>query len=136
MDTQFSLDQAKEVLDNGIAQAQEMISDPSKIQDLLGQIEAKVKELPAVAGSAWGNVPVMISMIKSYITKDYAEVSPKVVALLVSAFIYLVKKNDLIKDSVPLLGHVDDLAVITLALKLCEPELAAYAQGQEQHKQG
>ena len=136
MDTQFSLDQAKEVLDNGIAQAQEMISDPSKIQDLLGQIEAKVKELPAVAGSAWGNVPVMISMIKSYITKDYAEVSPKVVALLVSAFIYLVKKNDLIKDSVPLLGHVDDLAVITLALKLCEPELAAYAQWQEQHKQG
>ena len=49
------------------------------------------------------------------------------IALLVGAFLYLVKKKDLIADNKPFVGYVDDIAVLALALKLSEPELNAFS---------
>ena len=70
----------------------------------------------------------MISMIRSYITKEYTEVSPKVIATLVAAIIYLLKGKDLIPDNIPVLGYADDIAIFAAAFMLDEPELNAYAQ--------
>jgi len=131
MAEQFSVDQAREVIENGIAQAQELLADPAKIEALLQQLQEKLKELPAGAGEALSNIPLMAQMVKSYVTKEYAEVSPKVVASLVSAFLYLVTTKDLIRDDLPVLGIADDIAVIALAMKINENELAAYKQWRE-----
>ena len=68
----------------------------------------------------------MISMIRSYITKEYTAVSPKVIATLVAAIIYLLKGKDLISDKIPVLGMTDDIAVLGVAMKIIEPELNAY----------
>lgn len=125
--TEFNTEQASQVLEEGMEEAQQMISDPSKMEDLLSQLETKLKDIP-VAGSTLAKVPVMISMVRSYITKEYENVSPKVVASLVSAFVYLIKRKDLIPDNIPLIGHLDDIGVIALALHLSEPELNAYSQ--------
>lgn len=130
MANEFNLDKAKEVLDSGMSQAQELINDPSKINELLESVQEKVKDIPYV-GEDIANIPTMISMVKSYITKEYTEVSPKVVAALVSAFLYLIKGKDLIPDSIPLLGQVDDAAVIAVAMKLIAPEIEAYKQWKE-----
>ena len=92
-----SIDKAKALLNSGVSQAQEMMKDPSKITDLLEQIEIKLKEVPVI-GESLADVTVMISMIKSYITREYSEVSPKVIALMVSSLIYLIKKKDIIED--------------------------------------
>ena len=96
-------------------------------------MEQKLKEIPTV-GDTLAGVPLMIAMIKAYITRTYEEVSPKVVALLVSAVIYLVKNKDLIPDNIPIVGQIDDLAVLALALKLSEPELQAFSAWRENHK--
>ena len=133
MENGFSLEQAKSVLDNGISQAQEMLGNPSMIDELLSQLSEKMKEVSTI-GNSLANIPLMASMVKCYITREYTEVSPKVVALLVSAFIYVVKKKDLIKDSVPLAGMMDDLAVVALALRLSEPELKAFSEWREQNR--
>ena len=80
----FSMEQAQEVLNKGIEEAESVISSPSKVDEILLQLEEKV--------------------------------------------IYLIKKKDLISDSIPIIGHADDLAVMGLALKLSEKELKAYAE--------
>ena len=124
---EFSLEQAKGVIDSGIASAQEMLSNTPQVDALLKQAEDMLKQIPNV-GESLANVPLMISMVKSYLSKEYTEVSPKVIASIVSAFVYFVKGKDLVDDSIPLVGRLDDVAVLVLALKLCEPELKAYAQ--------
>ena len=91
------------------------------------QLEEKLKAVPVI-GSTLSDLPLMISMIKAWIKKEYTVVSPKVIACLVGAVIYLIKKKDLISDSIPIIGHADDLAVMGLALKLSEKELKAYAE--------
>ena len=121
----ISVEKAKALLDSGIAEAQELIREPSKIDDVLLQLEKKLQDVPAI-GQTLSDLPVMISMVKGYITKEYSDVSPKVIATLVGAFIYLVKKKDIISDDIPVIGIADDLAVLGLALKLSEPELNAF----------
>lgn len=129
MADEFNVEKAKEVLEDGMNQAQELIQDPSKIKDLLGQVEEKIKEIPVI-GTDLANLPEMVSMIRSYITKEY-EASPKVVAAAVSALLYLVKRKDLIPDNIPILGRIDDIGVIAAAAKLCGPEIEAYKQWKE-----
>ena len=122
----IGINQAKELLEKGIAQAEEIIKEPSKVDELLVQFEDKLKEVPVI-GESLSNLPLMIGMIKGYITGKYTKISPKVIATLVGAVIYLVKKEDLIPDSLPVIGLADDIAVISAALKLCEPELDEFA---------
>ena len=131
MAEEFNVDKAKEIIEGSIAQAQELLTDPTKINELLGQLQEQVKNLPDTFKGAAANVPLMAQMVKSYVTKEYTEVSPKVVASLVAAFLYLVKGKDLIPDNVPVLGLADDLAVATFAMKLCEPELQSYKAWRE-----
>ena len=122
----FNMEKAQNLLDMGIGDAQELIQNPSKVDEILVQLEEKLKEVPAI-GNTLSQVPLMIAMVKAWITKEYTEVSPKVIACLVGAIIYLLKKKDLIKDSIPIIGIADDLAVMGLALKLSKPELQAFA---------
>lgn len=117
--------QAKELLERELEGAENLLRDPSAIDDLLSKLESFLKDVP-VAGESLARVPLMISMIKAYITRSYTEVSPKVIAALVGAAVYMVKKRDLIPDDMPVIGVADDIAVLLLALKLSEPELTAY----------
>ena len=123
----MDLEKAKEAIAGLTGQAEELIKDPGKIEALLKQFEEKVKEVP-VAGDALSKVPLMISMIRSYITQEYTVVSPKVIVTLLAAIIYLLKGKDLIPDNIPVAGYADDLAVFVAAFMINEPELAAYAQ--------
>lgn len=136
MAEQFDFDSAKQVIDNGLEEAKSFLSDPEKIDGLLDSLKVQMAGLPDTVAGALSNVPLMASMVKSYVTKEYTEVSPKVVASLVAAFLYLVKRKDLISDDIPLLGLVDDLAVVTAALKINEPELEAFKNWQAQKSAG
>ena len=123
----MDFEKAKEALAAFTGQAEQLIKDPGKLEDLLQQFEAKMKDIP-VAGDALSKIPLMISMIRSYITKEYTAVSPKVIVTLVAAIIYLLKGKDIIPDDIPVVGYVDDLAVFAAAFLIDEPELSAYAQ--------
>ncbi|MBO6046141.1 MAG: DUF1232 domain-containing protein [Erysipelotrichaceae bacterium] len=126
MPNEISVEKAKELLDGAIAQAQELMKDPSKVLVLLEEFEKKLEDIP-FAGDVIKQIKVMISMVKDFVTKKYTNVSPKVVATMVAAFFYVVRKKDLISDNIPVLGFADDIAVVVLALKFVEPELNAYA---------
>ena len=127
----LNLEQAQGFLNKGIKEAQELIGNPSQVDELLMQLEEKLKTVPTI-GETLSDLPLMIAMVKAWITKEYTVVSPKVIASLVGAMLYLLKKKDLIPDSIPLIGIADDLAVMGLALKLSEPELKAFSQWREE----
>ncbi|MBO5517870.1 MAG: DUF1232 domain-containing protein [Firmicutes bacterium] len=126
----ISFDKAKEILGGFTAQAQDMLKDGSKVEAALEALEAKMKEIPTI-GEGLSRLPLMISMIRAYITKEYTEVSPKVVASMLCAVLYLVKGRDLIRDDIPVVGLVDDIAVAGAAFMLSEKELDAYAAWRE-----
>ncbi len=133
MEQIVSIDKAKAVIDSGIDQAQEIIKNNEELNELVTKVQATVKNTP-VLGDAVADLPVMVSMVRSYAAKEYTVVSPKVIAALVSTFLYLVKRKDLIPDNIPILGHLDDIAIAAVALKLSEPELKAFREWQDAKK--
>ena len=84
----INMDQVKSLLENSAVQAESILNDPSQVDDILIRLEAKLKEIPVI-GETLSDLPLMIAMVKGYITKQYTQVSPKVVALMLGAFIYL-----------------------------------------------
>ncbi|MBQ4512011.1 MAG: DUF1232 domain-containing protein [Anaerolineaceae bacterium] len=123
----INMDQAKSVLENAAKQAEGILNDPSLVDNILMQLEEKLKQVPAI-GETLSDLPLMIAMIKGYITKQYDQVSPKVIALMLGSFIYLVKKDDLLHDNIPVLGIADDIVIVGLALKLCNKELTDFSE--------
>ncbi len=132
-DMGFDLNNVKALIESGMSEAQDMLRDPIKIDDLLISLEGALKQIP-VAGDTLADIPLLVSMIKSYITKEYTEVSPKVIITVISAFIYIVKKKDLITDTIPIAGQLDDLAVLKFALSFVRPELDAYAEWRDAYR--
>ena len=130
---EISLEKAKEILSGFANQAEELLKDPAKVEELLQQLENKMKEIPTV-GEYVSRLPLMVSMIRAYIRKEYTVVSPKVIVTMVAAVIYLLLGKDLIPDKTPIVGYADDLAVFVAAFALVDPELNAYAQWREETK--
>ena len=114
----------EEVLGQFMAGATDFVNDPSKLDSLLAEAEAYLRGVPKV-GETLSGLPVVISMVKSWIKKEY-EVQPKALAMIVAALLYLLKKKDLIPDNIPIVGMADDIAVLGFALKLLEPDLNSY----------
>ena len=102
----------------------------TKVEELLQKAEEKLKSVPAIGG-ALSKLPLMISMIRAYIRRDYGVVSVKVIVSMLCAVIYLLKGKDLIPDKTPILGYADDIAVMAAALYFVQPELEAYSAWRE-----
>ena len=123
----FDTEKIKEVIENGKGQAKDLLDHPEKVDELLVKMEEELKEVP-IGGQVLANIPLMISMVKSYISKEYTDVSAKVIITMISAFLYVVKRKDLIRDNIPFIGFLDDIAVLGVALTFVDPELKAYAE--------
>ena len=65
----IDVEKAKEILNSLTSQAQELLKNTSKLEKVLQQMEDKLKEIPKV-GDALSRVPLMISKIRSYVTKE------------------------------------------------------------------
>ena len=118
-------EKAKKILDKNIKDAERLLGNPDEINAVLEQVSEKLKSVPVI-GNAIHDLPIMVDMVRGYITGTYKNVSPKVVASIVGSFLYFIKRNDLIPDSIPVIGVLDDLAVFALALQIVQPELKEY----------
>ncbi len=119
-----------DILNTLTAEASDFINNPDRLDRLLLDAEKTLRSIPTVGDTVSG-LPVMIAMVKSWVKKEY-EVQPKVLATMIGALLYLVKKKDLIPDNIPVVGLADDVAVLVAAMKLIEPELNAYRQWRDQ----
>lgn len=127
-----NLDKAKEIIDQRLDQAKEVLESNEQVNDLIEKVQTKIDSVP-VLKDALNDAKDVFSLLKSYVNKEYTDISPKVIGSMVSALLYLVTKKDLIPDNIPLLGVVDDLAVFGVALKIIGPELDTYRAWKKDH---
>ena len=120
-------EKAQEVLNSEMENAKGILENPEQMNEVLRQVDAKLASVPILKNYVT-DLPVMVDLVKSYITKEYTNISPKVVLALVGSFLYMIKKKDIIPDSVPIIGMLDDLAVFGLALQISKPELNAFSE--------
>lgn len=125
MITEDIKNQAVNILGNGKEAASSILEDGGKMDQLLDQVEEKLKTVPK-AGEYLADVPRMISLLKDHIQKDYTETPKASLIMIVAALLYLVNPRDIIPDTVLGVGLIDDAAIIAACIALTKKDLDAY----------
>ena len=116
-----------------VNEAKNLLKDVDKVEKLLQEIEHKFENIPLV-GDKLACVPILVSLVRSYIRKEYTEAPISSIVSIITALLYIISPVDLIPDSIPVLGQIDDIAVIAFCWPLIESDVRNYEQWRE--KQG
>ncbi len=125
--------QATEELNKKYDESVEILNDQDKMDDFLNKMEEKVKDIPLV-GNKLSNVPVFIQLIKDFTTKKYSIIPVGIVIAIISSLLYVLLPIDLISDYLPIIGYIDDAAVVGACLKLVDSDVKKYIEWKEENK--
>ena len=74
---------------------------------------------------------LLVSMVRDYWSKAYRQVPYATIGAGVVALLYVLNPFDFMPDVLPLIGQVDDAAVVAACLVLIEQDLYRYRQWKE-----
>ena len=100
MEHTITEEQAYDVLRNNQAESEEILHDEDKLERLFQRLEKKLKIVPIV-GSTLAEIPMMASLIKSYVQKEYTDIPVGTILAVIGALVYFVSPIDLIPDNIP-----------------------------------
>lgn len=98
-----------------MASAEGYIKQPTRLKKLLTDAYAKAsekKELGTLAHEAWETLQSLFRLIKLSISGEYTELPATTVVGAVAVLIYFMSPIDLIPDFIPVLGLLDDMALV------------------------
>ncbi len=79
------------------------------------------------------DVKLLISIAKDYSAGTYRAVPWWAISAIVFTLLYVVSPIDLIPDFIPVIGYMDDAAVLSVCMMLVERELQTYKAWKEDH---
>jgi|SRR5699024_6725073 len=119
----ISDDEAREQLKKGSAKVTE--DDVAKVVNKADDIKRKF-ESNGPLGRFIKDVKVMLSLIKDYWNGSYREIPWWAISAVVAALLYVLSPIDLIPDFIPVVGYMDDAAIVAMCLRMVEQELSKY----------
>lgn len=132
MKKEFTDEQLSEQISKYSGQAEKLLEDEDRIEQFLQRLELKLQRIPKV-GKDLSYVPTLVSLVRSYAKKDYPGIPLESVIVIVSALLYVLSPFDLFPDPLPVVGLLDDGAVLLYALKFVKDDVAKYISWQEQN---
>lgn len=109
------------------SRAREVLRDPDALDELATSARRKV------AGSANSRIRELADQIKqlgrlirAYANGSYREISVANIGLVVAGILYFVTPLDLVPDTIPGAGLIDDATVLAFVLARLEGELARF----------
>lgn len=90
--------------------------------------EAQIRELASQGplSKVFQEIQLLLALIRAYWTGEYREIPWYSIAAIVSSLLYVLSPIDLIPDFLPLVGYVDDAAVIAACLAMVREDLARF----------
>ncbi len=77
-------------------------------------------------GKFWSDLKLLFELVNDYRKGEYREIPWTSIAAIIGALLYVLSPIDLIPDFVPVIGLLDDAAVVALCLRAIDGDLQAY----------
>ena len=78
------------------------------------------------------NIKNMIHMVKAYCKKQYTNIPKKTLVSVCFALAYVASPVDAIPDNTPVIGYVDDIAVVEHVLKSANKDIDDFVEWESQ----
>ncbi|MGB8475578.1 MAG: YkvA family protein [Candidatus Acidiferrum sp.] len=113
-----TLEQAKE-------KAAKFLNSKDALGELISQAGRNAKRHYEFLLGPWESLQILLRMVRAWLSERYV---PPVLTLIgaVAALIYFIEPFDLIPDAVPVLGYLDDAAVITAVVRANLTEISRF----------
>jgi uncharacterized membrane protein YkvA (DUF1232 family) len=109
--------------------AESYINDPEKSKHLLDEALKKAQSKEKSSGPIndfWRDLKTLFRLLKAYSRKEYTRVAWGSIILATVAVIYFVSPIDLMPDWFPVVGFVDDAAVVVFVIAQIKSDLAKF----------
>ena len=112
-------------IDGKKTQAERIANNKEAFDKLLKNIEATLKKIPAI-GNLLSDIPLLVSLVKSYIIGDYKEVPYNSIVAAIATLLYVVTPIDIIPDAIPGIGYTDDAMAVAFCIKMIHDDLEKF----------
>lgn len=121
--TKITNKQAADTLTRGTKRV--TLDDLKKVLDKSDEIEKKFRNHGPLARFI-EDLKLLFSLMKDYMNETYRAIPWWSVAAIVAALFYVLDPIDLIPDFIPVIGYIDDAAVVAICLRMVEADLQKY----------
>ena len=119
----------KGILDRSFAEARQEVGD-EEIEYVLKKGRSRFENWPKAPGlmrAVYRQAQLLYLMLRDWWQDEY-EVPWRVVAAITACLLYILNPFDLIPDFIPVIGVIDDLFVVGLAIALIRSDLQRYCR--------
>lgn len=114
--------------------AEDYLNKPIRLKQLLSDVYKRAseqKELGVIATEVWEGFQKLYRMIKAAISGEYHGIEKKTLLMGIAVLIYLLTPIDLIPDFIPVIGMLDDAALLAWFLTSIKTELDHFSTWEE-----
>ena len=119
-----------------LSTAEGYIRQPTRMKTLLTDAYKKASDkndVGTLAHEAWETLQTMFRLIKSSMAGEYTGVPGTTVAAAVAVLIYFLSPIDLIPDFIPVLGLLDDVALVAWFSTTLKGEMDKFSEWESSH---
>ena len=122
------LDAPSHLLHRYRRRAQKQAKEPGRVRSIARRAGDKLRTHRDQLGTLRDDLPVLLRLTRAWASGDYRAVPWKSLVLLVSGLLYFLAPADAIPDFIPVLGFLDDAAVIAYVLRAIQSDVRAFEE--------
>lgn len=126
---------ADKIIEPFIKRAEQIVGDNPAINAIIDQAFDKLGQWSEQFYDIQDTVLALGRMLRSWIAREYTDVSPQAIVAAVAALIYFASPIDIIPDFIPFIGHLDDILIIGYLTKVLNKELERFLTWEYRHKE-
>ena len=107
-------------------EAEDVTRDPERVRGVVRDAFHKLSEHRKEIGRISADLPVLLRLARAWASGDYRRIPVKSVVMVVAAVLYFLNPLDLIPDFLPVIGYLDDAAVVGYVLRTLQQELEIF----------
>jgi|GEM_PF-212853 len=108
-------------------EAKALVQFPEKLDQICDTAEQLINNLP-VDIPVLKKIPLFVSLVGNYASGRYTDVSVASVIAIVAALLYFISPVDILPDTLPVVGHIDEAFVVEMVTKAVGNELKKFEE--------